>query len=346
MKVCVIADTHIHPFTSFGVGTGASNSRVQVSLDTLKQVHTFCLLKGIKHLVHAGDLFHARDHQRYGIFNAVSEQLQVMARDLQIHLIAGNHDIVDKQGTLSISTLGNIPNVEVCSPRESPGCLNMEFRVTPIPYTTDYEGLNQIMQDWRPDLHIIGHLDIQGAAMGSALCPSPKGLDRKVLAKFKSVLLGHYHQRQSFLPNGHYVGALTPVDFGDLNQAGSFCILETDTGEITWHEVQCPKFVEFNMIEFVSSQAKLSERIAGNYVRFRCKAGDFDTVQDWLKQQPVKGSEWLPVLQEEEHQTRIDDVGELSWSDLASRYVDMKEPKLDKERLMKIGEEALSCVQF
>lgn len=335
MKVCIISDTHIHPFTSFATGVGANNSRVQVSLNALDQVHTYCMANNIKHLIHAGDLFHARDHQRFPVFNAVADKLRDIAKDLFITLIVGNHDIVDREGTTSVHALNNIVGVEVIT-RPTVTSDGLLF----IPYTANYEQLNSDMVDLlqespKADWCIIAHLDVKGAEIGSAMHISEKGLPTDAFVRYKKVLLGHYHKCQQVSENTYYIGALTPVDFGDKNQEGRFCTLDTETGEVQWLTIKCPQFMELKQ-----GQEFDAIRYKGNYVRVFCERSE--AISAMLEDAEAKAFEFVPKPKEEVSVERIHNIEKMNWPELIDRYVSIKKPKnLNEDQLVKLGLELL-----
>lgn len=329
MKVCIISDTHIHPFTSFATGTGANNSRVQTSLDALDQVYKYCLANSIKHLIHAGDLFHARDHQRFPIFNAVADKLRDMSQDLFITLIVGNHDIVDREGTTSVHALGNIEFVNVITKTTitSDGLLL-------IPYTTNYEHLRVGSVDDK--YCVIGHLDLQGASIGSATHITDKGLPANFFAGYKKVLLGHYHKCQQVSENTFYVGALTPVDFGDKNQEGRFCTLDTETGEVQWLTIKCPQFIEWDAT--FSTHITDADKFLDNYVRVFGESSP--EILQMLE--GAAAYEFVPKPKEEVSVERIQNIESMNWPELIKRYVSIRKPSnLNNDQLVKLGLELL-----
>lgn len=336
MKIAMIADTHIHPFTSFGVGTGSGNSRVQTSLDALDQVLNYCKSKGITTLVHAGDLFHARDHQRFQVFNAVRDKLMEMSQYLTIHLIAGNHDIVDRQGTLSIHSLqsDNYHGIRVYG---SAASISSGPEIILIPYENNFEDLNHLLWELPKSNCIIGHLDVHGAEIGSTMFPSDKGLDRKVLEKFKAVLLGHYHRHQHLGGNAYYVGALTPIDFGDKDQGGEFCILDTETGQISRIPIQCPKFID----GLGTERNRDFSSITGNYVRVHCEhTPEWDDIMSVAR---PAGVEYIPLTEEPVGESRIVDIDQLNIPEMIKQYVEVRKPSgLDTEELLAVGNELFS----
>jgi len=345
-RICVIADTHIHPFASFATGVGATNTRVQNSISALQQVHEFCKQNHIETLVHAGDLFHARDYQRFAVFNCVYDQLARMAVDLSIHLIAGNHDIVDKQGTLSLHAFANIEGVEVYGP----STVGASARIVKdpihhllfIPYTTCFDHLTTILNSFESrNWCIIGHLDVQGAQAGSAMFQSPNGLALNVLSRFRRVLLGHYHKRQALSEKVYYVGALTPVDFGDVDQEGGFCVLDTETDEVIWHTIKCPRFVRITIPQGSSMTDAQSKLVPGNFIRI--EGEQTKEVNEALMAVGVAACEFVVPPKEVKTVARIAEVDQLGWPELVDKYIEINYPaKLDRAQLARLGMELLT----
>ena len=343
MIVCIIADTHIHPFQSFATGTGSSNSRVQISLNALEQVGQFCARERITQLWHLGDVFHARDHQRFPVFNCVYDAFRKLSKKLELHFVVGNHDVVDKLGTLTIHAFKEFARVH--------DQVEWNSDIFIVPYATNYDEIENMIHAMEPvnivKLCCLGHLDVKGARPGSSLFALENGIDPAVFSPFKATVLGHYHVHQSIGQDQriHYAGALTPVDFGEVDQPGIFCTLDTDTGDTLFHSIDCPKFVKLDAAQ-INSDGTISPAIAsllkGNFVRFECKQTTQLNTQ--LAQVGVAAAEFIPRVDDTEHTDRIENIGSLNWQELMDQYVKVTNPasNVDRERLSKIGMELLT----
>lgn len=335
MKIAVIADSHIHPFSNFGKGVGSENSRVRVSLDALDQVLTFCLANKITHLVHLGDVFHARDLQRYQIFNVVYDKFKEFRdKGLEVHIVVGNHDMADVKGTLTIHALGEVVTRIWSTEIGYDAGLETYF----MAYTKEYDHLIEHCIPSIPNEAIIfGHLDIVGAHVGSAMYVQENGLPWKLFERFKQVLLGHYHLRQPLGKNGYYVGALTPVDFGEAYQTGGFCTIDTKTAEVEFFDIKCPRFMKFDPAEGVKN-------VAGSYVRMLCKPDP--EWEKWLGDNGAVAWDWHPSVEQEEDKSRIPEISSMRQSQVVQKYVEMNTPRgMDAGRLVRIGTSLLEDAQ-
>ena len=341
MLVCIISDTHIHPFARFGHSPGSNNARVKISLSCLDSAIGICKQLGIKHLIHAGDVFHARDLQRYPVFNQVFDKFRSLSKEVSLHFLVGNHDIVDDKGTLTIDSFRSFAEVYPDS------AYVPELNVAFLPFVTNSNSLITIISQIPKEACIIGHFGVHGAQVGSAIHSADRDIEPEHFSEFKSTLLGHFHKVQKVGPV-QFLGVLTPLDFNDLNQPGSFWTLNTDTGEAKRFILQgCPLFVEFDPLLTPDSETFI-KTVKQNYVRMRVAQSEV-----WvklLKKYNAAGWEWVGVKEEtESSQQRIRDIKTLTLGDILKEYIEINppiDPQLTKDKVLKTGLEVLQKVSM
>ncbi len=340
MEFALISDTHIHAFQAFGEGSGSSNSRVQESMKALDFVTNECVRRKITTLIHAGDVFHTRDYQRFPVFNTVLDKFKFMhSQGLDIHIVVGNHDIVDSEETLTLHALRPFATVHT-----EP--ILLPDNILLLPYTTDYETLSASINrerkiDTDGNIIVIGHVPLKGMQMGGT--KSTSGWDIENLDGYGVAYWGHYHTHQSLIGIGQIIGPLTPVDFGELDQQGQFLIV--NTAKPMHPEVvptKAPMFVDAELPDPSNKPAlvQLAKRIKGNYIRaFHVVDAQWE---DWLTQNGARGVVFKPPSFASSTESRISGIEKMGWHDQVTAYVDNNLPDgLDGKKLVSIGNELL-----
>lgn len=175
-------------------------------------------------IVCLGDFYSLRYQVRVEIQNAVRDELQTWVRGgLQFRLLPGNHDQVDVHGRNALEVFDQLgPNCVVYTHPQWD-----EFGLW-VPYRKYPKDLEAAFQRERPVFHekgkatLFGHFGVRGAAMNDHVYDAD-GVPREWLAEFGTVLLGHYHQRQT-LGNVHYIGSPRQVTVHEAGHPKGYAI--------------------------------------------------------------------------------------------------------------------------
>ena len=231
MKIAIITDTH----------WGVRNDN-QAFLDNSKKFldETFFPYidnNNIGAVVHLGDLVDRRKYININTARRLREDFlePLASRNLDVHLIAGNHDTYFKN-TNSVNALRELL-------RKS-----YNFKVyDQIPHEVEFDNTIVLMLPWicdenrkislekvrsTPAQIIMGHLELAGFEMYKGSIVS-HGDDRNLFNRFDLVISGHYHHRSS---DGtiYYLGSHGEFTWSDYDDPKGFHILDTDTREITF----------------------------------------------------------------------------------------------------------------
>ena len=225
MKIAVITDTH------YGARKGSKlfhdyfeKFYSEVFFPTLDK-------EGIDTVIHMGDAFDSRK----GIdFRALTWAKRVVfdplkERDIQMHLMVGNHDAYYKN-TNEINSvellLQEYDNIHVYSTVKEVelGGLNMLF-IPWINEENEKETTQMIQQTKAPVA--FGHLELQGFKVNRQITMD-HGLDADIFSKFEKVFSGHYHTRSD---NGtvYYLGNPYEMFWSDVKDSRGFHIFDTET---------------------------------------------------------------------------------------------------------------------
>lgn len=235
MKIAVITDTH------WGV-RGDSVAFLENFIKFYDNVFFPELDKrGIKTVLHLGDLTDNR--KKVNLLTASLMEKHFMRplaeRDVETHIIAGNHDVFYKN-TNEVNSLRELYGTSQYSnlhlywdepvELDFAGC---KIMLAPWLCRDNYARSMQAFNDTRAQI-LMGHFEISGyEMMKGRLCDH--GLDKKVFDKFDSVYSGHFHHPSSH-SNITYLGAPYEMTWTDHGGRRGFHIFDTDTREMEFVE--------------------------------------------------------------------------------------------------------------
>jgi len=232
MKLALITDTH----------WGVRNDNVAFmdnSKRFLDQIF-FPYIKnnGISTVVHLGDLVDRRKYININTARRLREDFltPLKERNLDVHIIAGNHDTYFKN-TNEVNALRELlPSYPFRIYDKFPQ--EVEFDNTIVlmtPWICD-ENRKQSLEKFKstPSQIIMGHLELSGFEMYKGSMVS-HGDDRRIFERFDTVLSGHYHHRSS---DGsiHYLGNHGEFTWSDYDDRKGFHVLDTETRDLTFIE--------------------------------------------------------------------------------------------------------------
>jgi predicted phosphodiesterase len=194
---------------------------------------------GIRNVVHLGDLVDRRKYINYNTGNRLKNDFldPLLGRNLDVHLIAGNHDTYFKN-TNEINALRELVYGKYPFHIYDRYAETVTFDNLPIlfiPWICD-DNNKQILSKIADSGASVcaGHLEIQGFEMYRGSIVS-HGSDRSLFGRFDMVLSGHYHHRST---DGtiFYLGSHGEFTWSDYDDPRGFHILDTETRELTFIE--------------------------------------------------------------------------------------------------------------
>lgn len=194
----------------------------------------------ISTVIHLGDLV---DRRKYININT-ARRLRIdfldklKLRNLEVHLIAGNHDTYFKNTNEVNAIKELVENAYPSFKTYTKYAESVTFDGVPIlfiPWICD-DNRKQIIDGIQTTSSQIamGHLEIQGFEMFKGSIIS-HGDDRSVFSKFDICMSGHFHHRSS---DGHiyYLGSHAEFTWSDYDDPRGFHIFDTETRELTFIE--------------------------------------------------------------------------------------------------------------
>lgn len=253
MRYGVFSDGHLGQHKILGGPViGGLNRRCRLTLDCHARMVDKANQEGCGLLVGAGDLFDVDDSDPW----LLSATIDVLSKfHGEVYLLRGNHDCAsDQPDHNALGPLGRIPQFHII---ENPYTLAVpDGFIYMVPYRpgvaaewicdgvrdlTAATSINDASQT------LITHAGIYDDTFPLWL-KSKSAVHLDVLRDIMHevgiglALSGDFHTHRRW-NNVIQIGALCPADFGDKAPFGGLLVVDTESGSVTRHEIQGPRFV-------------------------------------------------------------------------------------------------------
>jgi len=204
-----------------------------VTTKLFQEIRDTCVRNNITTILHLGDFFHERKSINTKTLN-VAYNIIRMLEGIDIHIIAGNHDLFYKDRTKpsSLEALEQYDNVHVVyEPTYMP-----EVNGLLVPWVFQSIDMPEGCK------YCFGHFELNGFYMNSAF-KSEKGMDSNIFSEFESVYTGHFHT-PSKQGNIQYLGSPFQQTFHDVGSKRGYYLFEPATNELDFIPFKdSPKYV-------------------------------------------------------------------------------------------------------
>lgn len=254
VKAIVLTDTHLN-----------QNNIVQ-NLDIYKQAIHLAKKYNLDKVLHGGDIFDARKGQTDSLLK-IFEEILDMFHENEITLVAipGNHDKSDYKSDVSyLDPYKHHPGFNLL---RSGGFA--EENIFMFPYFLEdgtFETLlkEEVQKNYKKiskDTILITHVAVNGVKNndGSQI---ENNVKPNLFSKFKSVLIGHYHNKSTIGQNIFYIGSAFQHNFGEDVSKGFTLIMEDGTTQFVKAAFKEYKKV---VIEIEKMSPKEIEKLAETY---------------------------------------------------------------------------------
>lgn len=347
MKIAAFGDFHGHLWKEFDQKSGRTGSkRLDIQIDTLKAIREYCVGNDIKHVLFAGDLFHARGKVDTKVFNAVYDEIEKFGQSgISLIMIAGNHDQYDNSDVPenSLHAFKKLRDVHVYDtvgthviyPTKNSG-YDERVEIVMAPYSKNA----QMVKDYIASVEkkdipqiLLFHLGISGAFVGSGNYPMADAFKVEDLRPdlFKYIIGGHFHKRQFLGGHNHafYTGAPIQHSFGDEGEDKGFYVVDTSKRyEVEFICIPNPAFIT---VDYEPSSEFLQECAdKGNYIRFVCTP---DQLEKWQNIIPDNLNYKVELSREYEQEDRSEVKIGMSPEEVVARYAEENRPDAKEEGL-------------
>lgn len=237
----------------------------------------------------AGDVFHTRGSVQPAVFNPVMETLQKWHGRISFFIIAGNHDLTDRESKelgSSIQMLNSVAHVF-----HKPDMVNGIVVVPWHPDVQSYKAaLTEVSQKYgNQDYDLICHIGIDRTLSGIG----DRGVTADFLADlgFFRVFSGHYHHNKSFGRGVFSIGAATHQTWSDVGTKAGFLICH-DEGKVQWFASHAPSFIDITGEE---DPIDLELLVDGNFVRARIGEATNVEVNEWREKLIDMGAKGVTI---------------------------------------------------
>mgnify|MGYP006278074583 CR=1 FL=1 len=264
MKLALITDTH----------AGARSDSVPFD-NFFRQFYIECFFptlreRGIKNVVHLGDIFDRRKYINFNILNSVREYFfdQMVADGIHMDLIVGNHDTFFKN-TNDVNSpdllLKDYNNISVYSKPEDVEYDGTTILMMPWICTDNYQDCMAAIEKSTSPV-MFGHLEIAGYQMYKGH-DNDSGFDPALFSKFDLVCSGHFHHK-SGSRNIQYLGNPYELTWADYDDPRGFHIYDTVTNELEFVPNPFTIFTKFWYNDTVDDPLKIDfTQFAGKHVK-------------------------------------------------------------------------------
>jgi len=269
-KIAIIGDLHFQGKDRYEMGW-------QLTLQE-------CEKRNVEKILQLGDVFNyyniARREETVGniVFAVLRHLLEWLSKDekREAIIIAGNHDIAGPRRRDALTVLENLSQITII--RKPQVIEKKGIVIAAIPWITkahlrakhkdlkpaEFEQLYQEtiqkiinylrleVQDREGYKILIAHCEMEGVEVnqGFHLTGGHFQLTRTQLESIgvDKIALGHIHKRQ-----GYYVGALLQQDFSEEGNPQGFEVVDIETGETEYVEIDIPLHATFRMEEYLQN---------------------------------------------------------------------------------------------
>jgi DNA repair exonuclease SbcCD nuclease subunit len=331
MKILFYSDIHIRQ---------SNRKWIEIALNEVKRI---ALEKRVDWVINCGDTFNTR-----GLLHTADfDLLQGIYSDWNENgisqiIVVGNHDQEDKAGKIHpMKIFDCFKNWIIVDKPIYLESLNFWF----CPYIYDRKETEQAILSAPINSYAVVHWGIAGAQMNDFRIDED-GIPVKWIKKFKKVFSGHYHLRNTF-ENVQYIGSLLQKDFNEMGCDKGVLLYDIETDNLEFIEVKgTPKHYEI-IVSFRNDKPIVQKP-------------DGITDIDMVRAKVVGASEQVSQISKEVLRSEFNvevakinrDIEDKSLSRLSvgvdeiynmksvmEKYVDFVSTPLDKERLIKIGQE-------
>ena len=335
MKIALITDTHF----------GARNDNLAFNeyFYEFYENQFFPYLKEhkIKHCVHLGDVMDRRKFISYRIARDFRERFINSFKDINFHMLVGNHDTFYKN-TNDVNSLhelvdGKFKNIKVYSKTTEVDFGDCKILFVPWINSDNYSYTMEMLDTTSAQI-CMGHLELRGFQMQRGMIMT-EGWDKRLFQKFDMVMSGHFHHKSD---DGQifYLGTPYEIYWNDYDDPKGFHIFDTKTREleriVNTNTLFCKIYYDDTTQNYMSHDVS---RYKNKYVKVivvnKKDLYQFDHFVDRLLLADAHDVKIIEDFSEMDASNVSDDIVENTEDTmtLLEKYIDELDVTLDKSRL-------------
>jgi DNA repair exonuclease SbcCD nuclease subunit len=242
MDFIAFSDLHLNKFPYANITKDGENELLMAGLRIIDQVYAKAEEFGVKYIFFCGDLFHIRtkiDSDIYSnlVYDKLCQYFGTFGGPINLILMSGNHDQIDKTGKHVLLPYSKISNVTVVDNLCKKGNIIM------CSHQYDNDVLYDFLEKNSDENSIIfmHQLIMNSPMMSGAIFRKNEAID---ISRFKYKLLFSGHNHRPFVNKSSdtfNIGSPMHFDFGDAECQERFMIY-CKGGQITWIPTEFPHF--------------------------------------------------------------------------------------------------------
>ena len=331
---------------SFDVGGGKYNDRLIDQVDYLFEMGKYAYNQNINHVFFCGDWFHTHGTVSAEALMATAAVLQRFKElDLQLYIVAGNHDYADKSGFINSLALMQREGVKVFSPGSRVANIKGLPPVLFIPYSESTEYLKQAFKLAPTQSLVFMHQGVSGVEVNSKGFTLNEILHPSMVPDYVlHAFTGHYHTFKRVSDNLTIPGAPMQHNWGDKGEDRGFLEVFLEGSTVHIKRIinkDSPRFVEIDYKETQGlgpGATRLINACVGNFVRVINTPESAD-IEDTRKLCQEAGAKQVTVDIKLDDEEPLDEKTFESYEDLFNAFVKTQEIT---GRKLEVGKQIIS----
>ena len=250
------------------------------------------------------------------------EAISSLAKQCQMIIIAGNHDVADREGNVHLLSLLS-PFAAVVATKKAAFILDGR-KIQCLPYTEDQDRLKCFLDDTTRGDIVLMHQGISGVPVSSRGFTLNEILTPDMVPDHVAcAFAGHYHSYRRVKDNLYIPGSamqLTWADAGEKRGWLDVTIDDNSTPHVTFVRSQAPEFIEIDFLGVNPGILALNEVASNNFVRVKNWPDDTNEIRKHVLD---SGARSVEVVPQEVESTKITRQDFASFIELFTEYTDV-----------------------
>lgn len=306
-------------YSKFGYDKNGRSIRLQDTLKVLDQIHGYIKEYKVTQLIYLGDLFQRKSEVSTEVFNNIYFKLKEISKDVRIHLLAGTHDLKEKEFTAATFEFASVY-------RKATQLTLEDKKIWFIPHDYSIE-----IKNLYGDI-LFGHFSIKNLPDKFA-ADSPYLLEH--FQNFDKVFLGHEHLGGEY-SNVKFLNCCIPQSWSEKNIVPYVYLLENNLN-LKKLRINTPLFLEADYKFLFQNLSHLKN----SYIRLLIDSSEVKNVE-FYKENLRKYSRGIEVKFITNSKKLAEEKSfSFELKDFLSKYIELKLNKKNNNYL-KVGEEIIS----
>jgi DNA repair exonuclease SbcCD nuclease subunit len=141
---------------------------------------------------------------------------------------------------------------------EEPTVIEFHKKIFMCPWLVnneEYDSINNYDADY-----MFAHMDLNDFVMSGTDTVCDHGISHKKLSKFETVLIGHYHRRQT-KDNVTYIGNPFSTSYGELDDNKGFTVFDLEHNTLELVKFDGPRYCKVNLSDIIDNRVEIPDNV-------------------------------------------------------------------------------------